>query len=204
MDEALPTRPNQQQLSLASLLWVTVASAMLLAYAKNLGSSTLVMLGFYTAFVFVCSLIAGQLSGKFADAFYWSSLVSLLAFLAVAGGTLPDPSIGIGWGLVGAACGVSVGLGVPRNMWLGIVFAAILGLLSMLVVVACHRVRITELIAFDVGCAALVGALLRPFVDFLRWFESRSGNPRLVLAAWLAICVMVGNMLVPILAGTHR
>ena len=48
------------------------------------------------------------------------------------------------------------------------------------------------------------GATLRPVGDFLKWFESRIGNPRVVLAAWLAICVMVSNMLVPVLAGVSR
>ncbi|MEN9648897.1 MAG: hypothetical protein RLZ17_938, partial [Actinomycetota bacterium] len=46
--------------------------------------------------------------------------------------------------------------------------------------------------------------LLRPFIEILGWFERHSKAPRAVLAAWLSICVLVGNMLVPILAGVVK
>jgi hypothetical protein len=87
---------------------------------------------------------------------------------------------------------------------LGVLVSAAVGLVAMLVVVLSHQVKIDQLIAFDIGCSAVVGATLRPFGNLLKWFESKSKKPRVVLAAWLAICVMVGNMLVPVLAGIHR
>ncbi len=204
MDQALESYSAQRQVRLSTLFWLMAASAFLLAHARSLGADGLRLLGYYLLFVALCSSLVGIAFGRWADVAYWSALTSLLAFLAVAGGNLPDPSIGVGWGLVGAACGAMIGLASPKNFLLGVLVSGTVGLVAMLVVVLCHQVKIDQLIAFDTGCSAVVGATLRPFGDFLKWFESKSKNPRVVLAAWLAICVMVGNMLVPVLAGIQR
>ena len=58
-------------------------------------------MGAYVFFIAFCSSLAGLIYGQWSNAIYWSALTSLLAFLAVAGGNLPDPSVGVGWGLVG-------------------------------------------------------------------------------------------------------
>ena len=204
MDQALESQSAQRQVRLSTLFWLMMASAFLLAHARSLGADGLWLLGYYLLFVVLSSALVGIAFGGWADVAYWSALTSLLAFLAVAGGHLPDPSIGVGWGLVGAACGAMIGLAPPKNVLFGVLVSGTVGLVAMLVVVLCHQVKIDQLIAFDIGCSAVVGATLRPFGDLLKWFEAKSKNPRVVLAAWLAICVMVGNMLVPVLTGIHR
>jgi hypothetical protein len=195
---------NRAQISLGSILWTMAALAALLGYSKNLNQSAMVLLGCYCAFVLLSVLVAVALRAGWSDSFFWASLISVLAFLAVAGGTLPDRSIGIGWGLVGAACGVSFCVRWPIGVPMGTLVSAFIGLASMIVVVLSSRVAISQLMWFDIGCAAIVGAILRPSILFLDWFQKKSHMPRMVLSAWLCLSVMGGNLLVPILTGAAR
>jgi hypothetical protein len=50
--------------------------------------------------------------------------------------------------------------------------------------------------------AGVVGVLLRALVEIIGWFESHSRQPRSIIAAWLTLSVIVGNLLVPWMAGS--
>lgn len=56
----------------------------------------------------------------------------------------------------------------------------------------------------SLACALVLAAMLRPFIQYLQCFEVQSRQPRYVLAAWLTLAIVVGNLLVPILAGVQR
>ena len=192
------------QWTLASILWVTTAVALVLAYAIKLGPAAVWQAVFYAICVLGCGLAVGTIRRDWKNAMFWSALYALLAYLAVAGGNLPHPSIALGWGLVGALVGSCVGVELPRNWILATIVSALLGWIAMTILVLAMRQSITGLIAFDTCVAGFVGALLKPFTLLLKWFERQSNQPRFVLASWLAICVLIGNFLVPILGGVQR
>jgi hypothetical protein len=198
------TEIRSNQLTLSGILWVTTALAMLLGYAARLGQEAIWQAVAYTVFVLVCGTTIGTFQRDWKNALFWGGLYAMLAFLAVAGGRLPHPSIALGWGLVGAAVGSCVGTNLPKNFLLGMITSAVLGWLAMAIVVLAMKQPLSGMIAFDTLVAALVGALLKPFTLLLQWFDRESRQPRFVLASWLAISVLIGNFLVPILGGVQR
>lgn len=195
---------RDDQWTLASILWVTTAVALVLAYAMKLGTAAVWQAVFYAGCVVVCGLSIGTFRRDWKNAMFWSALYSLLAYLAVAGGNLPHLSIALGWGLVGALVGSCVGVDLPKNWILATVVSALLGWLAMAFLVLSMKQSITGLVAFDTVVAGFVGGLLKPFTLVLKWLEQQSRQPRYVLASWLAICVLIGNFLVPILGGVQR
>lgn len=195
---------RNDQWTLASILWVTTAVALVIAYAMKLGPAAVWQAVFYAICVLGCGLAIGTIRRDWKNAMFWAALYALLAYLAVAGGNLPHPSIALGWGLVGALVGSCVGVELPRNWILATMVSAVLGWIAMMILVLSMQQSITGLIAFDTGVAGLLGALLKPFTLLLKWFERQSHQPRFVLASWLAICVLIGNFLVPILGGVQR
>ncbi|MEQ1825634.1 MAG: hypothetical protein ABL921_06790, partial [Pirellula sp.] len=92
----------------------------------------------------------------------------------------------------------------PSRVWQG---ALLTSVLAGAIMVACLRgfgVPIKELVLFDVACAAAVGAAVRPAIYMLKLYESQSRHSRLLMASWLTICILVGNLLVPVLGGVAR
>ena len=195
---------SRNQFSLSSLLWITTALAMLLSYARWLGADSLQQAMIFAAFASAIGLGVGWLIGNWRDCFFWSLLMTLLAYLAVAGGRLPNVAVFYGWGIIGAICGSMSVLAVPKNQLLAAILMGTVSCLAMIVTVAAFRFPFTELVMFDVGSAALLGAMFQPFLHFLQWFEKRSGQPRVLLASWLTISVLIGNFLVPVLGGVDR
>lgn len=202
-DDSKSTIRNDQW-SLASILWVTTAVALVLAYAIRLGSGAVWQAVFYAICVLACGLAIGSIRRDWKNAMFWSALYALLSYLAVAGGNLPHPSIALGWGLVGALVGSCVGVDLPRNSVVATLVGGILGWAAMAALVLSMGQPLTGLVAFDTVVAGFVGALLKPFTLILKWFERQSRQPRFVLVSWLAICVIIGNSLVPILGGVQR
>jgi hypothetical protein len=192
------------QISVAGIFWVTTAIALVLGYSASLGKAAMFQAVSYAGFVAVSGAVIGWLRRDWPNAYFWSGLYAMLAYLAVAGGKLPAPAVGFGWGLVGAVVGGVVGIRIPAGMFSGTICAAILGWLAMFIVVAAMREPLTGSVAFDAYTAAAVGGLLKPFTALLQWFEKQSHQSRFVMASWLAISVLIGNWLVPILAGVQR
>lgn len=197
-------RPTDKQLGLASIFWVTAASAMLLTYAQKIGPVAIQQLIAYTVFVVIASSMVMLWTKRWNEAFYWSALYALLGFLAIAGSSMVNPNVAYGWGVVGAACGAYASASFPRNLWISTVVSGGIGLAGMWSVIFFLGENATWLVALDVIGAMLVGVGLKPLTEILRWAEQRSGKHRIVLASWLAMNVIVGNLLVPILAGVQR
>jgi hypothetical protein len=195
---------KQRQLGFAGVGWISLSLAALLAYAKELGPSTVVLLVLYVGFVIVIASITSAISGRWNDAFYWSALFALIAFLAIAGAVMINRSVAIAWGAVGACCGSFVGAKIPKATLSGSILSGLLGGVSMVLVLLALQESITMMIWFDIAFAFVVGGMLRPLADVLRWAEGRSGQHRVVLASWLTVCVLIGNALVPLLSGTVR
>jgi len=220
VDEYVPAlETNQKQLGFLGIAWITIGFAALLAYAKSLGVESLSLLLVYCGFIVVAAFAGAVISGRWTESFYWSALFSILAFLAIAGARMIDPSVAIAWGGVGASCGAWIGssqMGSTQTGWLrlgsstmaakiaGSIVTGLLAVASMLAVLLFLKEPLTSLIWFDVAFSFLIGALLRPLHNVLRWAEIRSGQHRVILASWLAACILVGNALVPLLAGTTR
>lgn len=194
---------QSRQLSLAEVFWITTAVALILAYANSLGNEAVRQSLFYAAFTFVTAIAIGLWRKQLKEAFFWSTLVVVLAYLAVAGGNLPDPAISIGWGLVGALCGSISGLRIPKNFWLCVLLSTIAGGLAMWATVLAMQSPLSDLVRFDIGCAFVVGGVLKFFVAFIQWVESHHRFSRWLLAAWLCICVLTGNQIV-MLMGISR
>ncbi len=161
-------------------------------------------LGVYVA---VAAVIGGAVGGacrKTRDVLYWTLLTNILVYLAIAGGRLPNEAVVLAWSGVGATCGAVAAVGWPMKWVLGILCSAFLGLGSFVVGLLSLGEQIVGLIWFDVACAGFVGGLLRPVIVFLDKFLQQSKQPRLVMAAWLCMCILVGNFLVPIIGGVER
>lgn len=214
--ETRSLRPTDKQLGLASFFWVTAATAMLLTYAQKIGTVAIQQLIVYTVFVIFAASVATLWTKRWNEAFYWSALYALLGFLAIAGASMVNPSVALGWGVVGAACGAFAGSRAPFHErdteqcygWVyglrGTVCSGIIGLAGMWSVILFFGEKLTGLVLLDLVGAMVVGAGLTPLAWILRWAENRSGKHRIVLASWLAMSVIVGNLLVPILAGVQR
>ncbi len=177
---------------------------MVSGYARNFGPTAIEQFLWYVGFVLLCSAVVTAYTRQWKDALFWAALIALLTFLAIAGGYLTNRTIDIGWGLVGAACGALAGAKVPRNLISGTLVSMVVGPIAMAAIIAAFHESYSNLIMLDVLSAGIVGGLLRPFVEILGWFERNRKAPRAVLAAWLSVSVLVGNMLVPILAGVQR
>jgi uncharacterized membrane protein YccC len=131
----------------------------------------------------------------------------LLAFLAIAGGRLTNEAIVSGWGVVGAFCGALGALDGFRGRWIGPCVSSLgAGCLMLLCVKLSpmNPANISGMEWFDIVCAAAIGAVLYPAIKFLIWFETASKHPRFVMASWMTLFVMLGNLLVPVLSGSPR
>ncbi len=197
-------RVQNQQMSLSDLLWATTAVALVIAYAQRWGQASLWLAAWYLMFVVATSFTLGVIERQLKNAFFWSGLGAWIAFLAVAGGRPPSPPVAIGWGTVGALCGGLCGLRIPKSAGWGTLISGLAGCLALVACLLALREQLAGLVLFDVACAAFVGTIFRPFCDFLQWFQLRSGQSRVVLAAWLSLCILLGNFLVPIVAGVER
>jgi hypothetical protein len=197
---------HRNQFSLLSLMWLTTATALLFSYARWVGGDALQQAVVFMVFGTVIGFTVGWLIGDIKNCLFWSLLLTLLAYLAVAGGRLPNAAVLYGWGIVGAFCGAISVMTVPKNQFLAALLMGAVGCLAMIGTIVCFPLRFTlePLLLFDVGSAAIIGALLRPFLSFVQWFERQSGQPRVLLASWLTISVLIGNFLVPVLAGVRR
>lgn len=196
--------PSPKQIAVLDVIWITTSVALLLGYARTLGDQAVLQAVVYALHVVVLGTGLGVYRSDLKNALYWAALIALLAFIAVAGGRLPNQAVAFGWGAVGAGCGALCGTRIPRSLWAGALASAGFGFLLML---ACNVVLgqpISWLVQVDIVSAGLIGFILRPFIQFLQWFESRSRQPRVVLASWLTMCVVLGNFLVPILGGVQR
>lgn len=78
-------------------------------------------------------------------------------------------------------------------LWLSTALALLLGYAIRLGQEAVWQALAYSLFVLAIGLTIL-----------LQWFERESRQPRFVLASWLAISVLIGNLLVPILGGVQR
>ena len=195
---------DQTQFSLLSLCWLTLAVAMLLSYAQSLGAGSIWMLFIYVSIGVSVGVLVGAVSGKWHDCIFWSLLMNQLVYLAVAGGRLPNDAVFYGWAIIGAVAGALSAIPWPSNIWIGSTMIAFICSLLMVGSLVRFGYKIEGLVLFDVVCAFAVGTILRPFIQFLVWFQRHSKQPRIALASWLAISILVGNYLVPIVGGVQR
>ncbi|MFK7735699.1 MAG: hypothetical protein AB8B50_06715 [Pirellulaceae bacterium] len=195
---------SKVQLSLSDLLWITTALALLLAYAQAFGRTEVIQLGVYLGTSLLAGFTVGVCVGVVRDVLFWTGLCSLVVFVAVAGGTLPHEGVAMGWGVMAAACGSFASSGFPKTLTLAALVSGFLGGAAMLVTIVGMGESLGWLVGFDIMCAIAVGFLLPGFIRFLQWLETRTRQPRVVLAAWLSICFLVGNYLVPIVGGVIR
>ena len=152
----------------------------------------------YAGFVLVMVGVIGSLLRSWNDTAFWSIVVTLIAFIAVAGHPMPNQSIAFGWGLVGAGCGALCGARFPKRIWLGVVLSGVLGILLMAVSVLASRASLFDLLTlFDIASAGIVGGLTRLFIEMIGSLIQRAKPSRLVFAAWIISCVVIGRATVP-------
>ncbi len=202
--DSAASEPDRQQFTLKSVFWSTTSLALLLAYARSMGEQAVIHVAIYALLALAAGGLVGFLHGNWKDGLFWSMLVALLTYLAVEGGRLPDESVVLGWGAVGAGCGAICGVRFPKKLWLGTCLTGALGSLLLVSFLLVAGQPLTQLVQFDVACAAVVGCILRPFIEYLQWLEAQSRQPRVVLASWLALSILIGNFLVPIVGGVER
>ena len=152
----------------------------------------------YAAFALVMTGIIGTLCRYWNDTAFWSIVVTLIAFIAVAGHPMPNQSIAFGWGLVGAGCGALCGARVPKRVWKGVLASGVLGTLLMSSSILFARVSLSDVLTlFDVASAGVVGGLTRLFIELIGSLIQRAKVSRLVFAAWIISCVVIGRATVP-------
>lgn len=214
MQTAIEDAKASGQWTIRDALWLTAALAMVLGYARSLGPSAIHQAVAYVVSVLIlgglCGLLAWllyrrrSLTEDLKEALFWGGLVALLFFVAVAGGLLPSPSIAIGWGVAAALCGGLSGVRVPSNAIASTLLNGLLAGVAMILTVWAYGDTLSPLMQFDVLCAAGVGLLIRPLIQFFQWLETQIHHPRIVLASWLTLTFVIGNALVPVLAGVNR
>jgi hypothetical protein len=183
---------------LSSLFWITTAMAMVMAYGRSLGLNELRMAFAYASFVVCMTGIIGLVCRLWNDTAFWSIVVTLIAFIAVAGHPMPNQSIAFGWGLVAAGCGALCGARYPKQVWLGVLMSGILGIVLMCLSIFFAQASVTDLLAlFDIASAGVVGGLTRLFIELISSLIRRAQVPRLVFAAWIISCVVIGRATVP-------
>ncbi len=197
--ENAQTLPEESfQFRLSSLFWITTALAIVMAYARTLGTAELQMAFAYAGFVVVMVGLVGAVCRSWNDTAFWSIVVTLIAFIAVAGHPMPNQSIALGWGLVGAGCGALCGARFPKQVWRGAILSGVLGIVLMGLSVLASRASIFDLLTlFDIASAGIVGGLTRVFIELIGSLIQRAKISRLVFAAWIISCVVIGRATVP-------
>jgi hypothetical protein len=204
-DEAASIRVTQtSQFSLLTLFWCMLAWMLLLAYAKTTGRQGPVQASVFMALGLGAGLLVGLVAGRIRERLYWASLISVLAFLAVAGGSLRDAGVFYGWGFLGAIWGALFPSRKPKHAWKRSVLFAAIGGAGMLE----SNILINRFVSpegwFDISAAMFIGALLGPLSKTAVLFDAKNKNLRIVLASCLVVSVLIGNWLVPILGGVNR
>jgi hypothetical protein len=181
------------------LAWI-----LLLAYARTTGRQGPVQATIFMSLGLGAGVIAGLIAGRMSERLYWASLISILAFLAIAGGSLNDKGVFYGWGVVGSMWGAIFPSRKPKDWWKRCVLFAALGGAGML---ECNWV-INRWVSpegwFDISAAMFIGALLGPLSKTAVLFDAKNKNLRIVLVGCLVVSVLIGNWLVPILGGVNR
>lgn len=181
-----------------------LAWTLLLAYARTTGQKGPVQATVFMALGSGTGLLVGFIAGRIPERLYWASLISILAFLAVAGGSLNDTGVFYGWGVVGSIWGALFPSRKPKNPWKRSVLFAALGGAGMLE----SNLLINRLVSpegwFDVSAAMFIGALLGPLSKTAVLFDAKNKNLKIVLVGCLVVSVLIGNWLVPILGGVNR
>lgn len=195
---------QKNQFSVANILYVTTSFALAMAYAKSIGEAALLQLVFYMIAGICGGVLAGLCVGDMQDTIFWASLTNLLVFLAVAGGRLPSEAVVYAWGIVGAVCGAIGGAKFPNSVGRRCVVMCVMAVGCMSLSLFVLGQEIKGLIWFDVGCAALIGCVLCVGIMSLQKFESESGQSRFAMATWLSGCILLGNVLVPIIGQVQR
>lgn len=190
---------DKRQYSMQSMLWITTAAALLLAYARNLGTQSHQLLIACAAFWLAWSVVFSLISHDWKETSFWSALILTQAFLAVSAVRILGDSQKYGWAMVGAACGAYCGTSLVKNHLLASILSATLGAISIYLVFVYFEQPLGLETTMDLIGAAFVGSALWFFVYFLRWMEQSTRQPRPVLAAWLTLCVLGGNTLVYLL-----
>lgn len=195
---------RDSQISLRSIFWVMTAGAILLAYAQSLGPLAVHQAIVYSSVAIVTGGVVGLLFRRIKDAIYWSGLISCMAYLAIAGGRLPTDAIVYAWAVLAAVAGAVSGVIFPRKLWLTMTGMSFFGAGVMTLFLKIYGVPMTDLVKFDVYCAVGIGAAIPAAVFAIMFSESKYPCSRWIMAAWLSMSVMVGNMLVPVLGGVQR
>lgn len=187
-----------QQLGIRDIALITAAIAFALSNAAWLGERGHILLAFYALAVIVFSNAIGLSVGKLYEALYWGGLATFLVFLAITGGEIPpSQAICFGWGAVAATCGAIAGTARTNRRWSVALLSGMAACIAMTASIYIGERGISQLAAFDILCAAIIGGTLVPTVAFLRWMVDEKELKRPVLAAWLTLAICVGNFLVP-------
>ncbi len=202
MDEAVQLKRNQY--SVGNILYLMTCAAAVIAYAKTIGESATFQLVAYMVAAICLGGLIGVARGDWANGMFWATLTNLLVFLAVAGGRLPSEEVTLAWGIVGATCGALCGVQLPARIVWRVITTCIVASLAMLGTLRLLDQTIEGVVWFDVACAAPIGIVLCLGIAFLQKFEADSRHSRYAMAAWLSGCVLLGNVLVPIIGGVQR
>ncbi len=195
MSEQAASSATGSQYSMQSILWIMTAVALLMAYARNLGSEARALLVVYATMWVVCLALFALFTRDRKSLVFWSGLIVIEAFLAVSAVRLLNTHLAQGWGAVAAVSGTLASVS-PSTRLLG--FALVNSLLSFLAMMGVLRFQQYPLgieSVLDLVGAAGVGFTLTYFVHFLKWFTAQTRQPWPVVAAWLTTCVLVGNLL---------
>lgn len=175
---------------------MTTAVALLVAHARSLGPQSIELLLACAIFWIVSAALFSLISRDPQEVLFWSALIVVQGFLAVSAVRVFGFSQSCGWGLVGAVCGGFCGARLFRSSVWGSLVSGILGGLSMLTVLKYFHEPMGMEQWLDFSGAVCVGCMLWHFVNFMRWFLVKSGQSRLIMAAWLTLSVLAGNWLV--------
>src|SRR5262245_9816279 len=101
----MSTAKGRLQFGTAALLWLMVTLGMTFAYVTRLTPEDQYRGLVFAAFALIGAAVMGLVTRNGGDAWFWSVLVTLLAYLAVVGERTPDRSMVYGWAAVAALCG---------------------------------------------------------------------------------------------------
>lgn len=187
-------RPTDWQFNIGSILCVMGTVAVMLSYVQQLHPEEFLKGIQVVCLVSVVGLIAGTLTQRTGEAWFWSVVGAMSAFLCAVGEPLTHELFQYAWPLVGAATAASAVLldrySLASRMVVGALLgAAILGLFAFLPSRAGATNAWTE-----VACGPVAGAIMVGLVWVLETLRVWRHYSRSVLILSLAAGVVGGNV----------
>ena len=188
---------SKKQFGIASIFWITFMVGLTIAFMQRVEATDILFDGVFSiAMSLAVGALIGWLTGKMADALFWSSLVAAFAYLSTASDPVYVPYHRIAWALVGATTAGTAATCFTKNILLNWLTCAAIAFVVMAAFgwIATNYLPAAGNVSIDMMISPLIGIAVAGFVRVLLWLESQKKMPRYITATWLLIAVILGTL----------